>query len=405
MLSDLLPSEKQLSLINDIGKDLSDKDGSRRQFVAEVAQFIRAKNLRPISSYKWTRLWKDGGGLDLRDRVAVFDFISTEYRARLRSRNDETSTNHASLIDETLAEYDAKQREQSPLHFLGTRVLQPEDARPFLGDYLGYRVSSRKGEIVRFSLSISLSGTNELTFRNIYDRDGVRWICSGGGLAQGPSLYLIGMATDQKNPSIHRGYRMLCLEIWRGTKILQGVVISRDKLGPIAARFVAIPVGSHDLDPPPGEYGDLMRDSRFSTNLSRRDWESANAIVELDKMFLSKYDYNDLEEIIGDQTLDAIQSSDLDAGDYNVWNFIANTTSTTLHGYLNRRGIDVAHDESELDEFDALVERLVERMQRTGASVRDMVHQSLKDLVDRSEPEAATGLGDANSSVSPPKTR
>ena len=118
----------------------------------------------------------------------------------------------------------------------------------FINEFIGYRRSSRRGDVVRFYFKIYRQNRKRQPFvryKNRYSRGNRYWTVKGGGVyTQEDTLYLFGHARD-KNDRRSRGYRVQALKQLGTTNMLCGPVISMDSKGPIAARIILIPVNEH----------------------------------------------------------------------------------------------------------------------------------------------------------------
>ena len=125
----------------------------------------------------------------------------------------------------------------------------------FLKYFIGYRMSSVNGDIVRFAFRISKQGRRSskigpfVSYRNYYQRSFSSWKVDGHGVYnKNRTLYLFGHARNLKTDE-SLGYRMQALQRIADSNLIAGPLISMDPTGPLAARILLVPVEDHKLSP------------------------------------------------------------------------------------------------------------------------------------------------------------
>jgi hypothetical protein len=160
------------------------------------------------------------------------------------------------LIGETVAfgtNTDPLERRLASLNDLfSVRASQISEQQEVAGEYFGYRRSTTRGTIIRFSISIQHLGKGLYAFENHFRSRQDDWIVNGTGFFKEGNLYLVGNAAS-KSGVVGRGLRCFALRPDPGREgVISGLVLTTEaSKRPIAARVLLIPVQyHHDLKNP-----------------------------------------------------------------------------------------------------------------------------------------------------------
>jgi hypothetical protein len=146
-------------------------------------------------------------------------------------------------------------------HILPTQMDKREEIEGIEGDYFGYRRSTSRGAIIRFSLSIRHRGGGIFTFENHFRSTMLDWKVYGAGFFRAGNLYLVGNATSDDGKG--RGLRCFAIRPEADQELISGIVITTEANSqPIAARILLIPVRNHKYP---------QDDARKATPLNLKD--------------------------------------------------------------------------------------------------------------------------------------
>jgi hypothetical protein len=128
----------------------------------------------------------------------------------------------------------------------GVRPSQINETQNIEGDYFGYRRSTTRGTVIRFSLSIRDRGGGIYHFENHFRSRLEDWIVTGTGFFKDGNLYLVGNASSEEG-SLGRGLRCFALRPEARTReLISGVVLTTESSNrPIGARILLVPVRNH----------------------------------------------------------------------------------------------------------------------------------------------------------------
>lgn len=114
------------------------------------------------------------------------------------------------------------------------------------GEYFGYRRSTTRGTIIRFSLEIRHLGKGLYQFQNQFRDSQNEWVVDGVGFFSKANLYLVGHASS-KNGKVGRGLRCFAIRPDPNQlNVVSGVLLTTEASDrPIVARIVLIPVKHH----------------------------------------------------------------------------------------------------------------------------------------------------------------
>jgi hypothetical protein len=213
-----------------------------------------AKNLDSIISRMFGSVSNSTRQLHLQNKhLAYFiDIILPAYFKTNKNKYDQESEPLRHLIRFISEDYeDSKIFERSLRQFFHLNDRSIIGEKTILHErYFGYRRSTTKGEIIRFSLEIrNMPDSFLLQYINYYFRNTTMWKINGFGLTVGNVRYLIGHAKPEGvNSKISLGMRSMALRKGDGklANCLHGVVLSLDGDDkPIAANVVLVPQRLH----------------------------------------------------------------------------------------------------------------------------------------------------------------
>lgn len=357
MLHQSLLTEAEYSLLEEICKIFLEEENVaiRINMWSEFNAFFESHKRTKLQSHEKLRLLRNVRKYKYSRVVEFYDFLVNDFR---RSLADKTGEVNQSLLTRVIALREAGLRRPLPhnpfLPFLSSSSMLtldgPEDW--FAGDYLGYRVSSRHGEVLRFALSIYKEpGAGVVQFKNYYERD-ERNVCNEGiGFQLGRYLYLVGEAVDANDASHSLGFRMIALRRWRpSSNLMNGLVISQDRTGIIAAKVVLAPIKAHSFDE-----NSIYSSIAFEEEDGRLDWEDCKKIVIRDRNIYLQDSYEKLQKQYLDQFYGAIESGSNDDYKLGLWHFISNLTNTVLLGRVD--GANNIKNKINSDEYDGTFDR------------------------------------------------
>jgi hypothetical protein len=162
-----------------------------------------------------------------------------------------------------------------------TQIDEQQDVE---GEYFGYRRSTTRGTVIRFSLKIVHIGSGIYEFHNYFFSRQDDWKVTGTGLFKEGNLYLVGNAASHKG-TLGRGLRCFALRPEGGRQgMISGIVLTTEAgKRPIAARIFLVPVRRHKhplvTSAKPLRLDDILEDEQ-----SRRYWITDDVdIEELDR--------------------------------------------------------------------------------------------------------------------------
>ena len=128
-----------------------------------------------------------------------------------------------------------------------------EDIQPFIHQYIGYRLSSTRGKLIRFQLSINrLGGISHkfVSFQNFFSWETESWTTSGVGFSVGKILNLFGHARSSSSNNAGEGMGMRFFSLMRSTYaqgclIGQLISVHHRAHTPIGAKIILIPAIYH----------------------------------------------------------------------------------------------------------------------------------------------------------------
>ena len=386
MLSRHLLEPEEFALLQTIC-DLIDEepDGADLAF-RHFRAFLKRNNLPDFHPWERKRLLTRISNFKYPVAVRFYDFIVSEYRGVLWARSDAGAMEQLRCIDQLLALRPYAAGEPRSIVRFDPASLSPPnavlDTSAFEDHFLGYRISSRKGEIVRFGAALwRRSEDSALDYWNAYDRGGVRAVTRGAGWPHPRGVYATGVVSAGTSANPSGVMRFSALERWRESSIITGVEIADDQIGAIAARIVLLPLRLHDFHHP--RYARLnIAESLEGPPRPEDRIRILEAILDADQAMIQAGDYQDFQALIMEQTADAIESGRPDDGSVGLWHFINNLTNTTLHGYYRDASID---DGLILDEFDAdfqsNLNKLNIRIQQQQLKPKDLIFRAVRDLI------------------------
>lgn len=259
----------------------------------------------------------DVTGSATRSVAFLYDFVTTTFRDFLQNEyaplpghvQQEMDRNEILSIIERLVKIRQEEMKNvpNPLASLisNSFIRESGEGMPdsVFDTYVGYRRSTEKGDIVRFVLRIERAGPRRtIRFDNRYKRNGDEWHVEGVGYVVQGTLHLIGHCTNHHDVS--RGLRMMALNRHPKSKNLHGMLISRDRKEPIAARVFLVPAEEH----------------RFKTDKANFD-ALADYVLDRDP-------HETYEQLIEQITRELPES--LDSGYSDMFRYICNNNFTTL---------------------------------------------------------------------------
>ncbi|MEL7099993.1 MAG: hypothetical protein AAGM84_14300 [Pseudomonadota bacterium] len=209
---------------------------------------------------------------DSRPVSYIYDFVTTHFKTYLETQfqvrqgsSDEEGQQR--LLGLIQAMIDTRQQEMrgvpNPIAALisNTNVLNEGDGIPnsWLRNYIGYRRSSERGDIVRFVINLSSVGLRRtIQFKNEYLRNKEHWYVDGMGYAVQGTLYLIGHCTNRNDVS--RGLRLMALRKHQREDLIYGQLVSMDRQDPICARILLVPATDHKIAADKSKFEDLVNE-------------------------------------------------------------------------------------------------------------------------------------------------
>lgn len=347
----------------------------QRHDLPDFHPWERKRLLTRISSFKYASV------------VRFYDFIISEYRGVLWARSDDSASEQLYCIDQLLElRPSAGSQSRSVVRFDPASLLPPNavlDTAAFENHFLGYRISSRKGEIVRFGAALwRRSEDGPLDYWNAHDRGGERWVTRGAGWPHPRGVYATGVVSARSSANRSGVMRFSALERWRQSPIITGVEIADDQIGAIAARVVLIPVNAHDFHQERYQRLNILR--AWADHPEPEDRiRIMESILDADQALIQEDEYDSFQSVIMQQTAEAIESGRRDDGFVGLWHFINNLTNTTLHGYYRNARFD---DGLILDEFDAdfqenLNQFNIRVQQQEPDKPKDLIFKAVRDLI------------------------
>ena len=167
------------------------------------------------------------------------------------------------LIRQTAFAIDADplQRKVAALQELfGVQPAHIFEQQNVVGKYFGYRRSTTRGSIIRFSLEIENLGKGIYSFENHFRSNQDDWVVTGTGFFREGNLYLVGNAAS-KDGEIGRGLRCFAIRPDTGREdFMSGLVLTTEaSKRPVAARILLIPVECHSNAERPDSILDLQQ--------------------------------------------------------------------------------------------------------------------------------------------------
>lgn len=169
------------------------------------------------------------------------EFYSDDKRAKLE-------TIIAQWRENSVDDNPAGSKRSQLISLLGMDENSISSPKDIAGEYFGYRRSSTRGHIIRFSVKIEASENGLYTFQNRFRRNDNFWVVSGTGFAKDENIYLIGNSKfENTGPggSLRRGIRCFALRTATDGCLYGIVLTTQDADKPIAARIVLIPMDQH----------------------------------------------------------------------------------------------------------------------------------------------------------------
>ena len=402
MLSSTFLSDEDESDLKYCLENIFRSKREKTAFWEKFGLFLERNNVDLIEKTKRSRLLERWDQVSYKDRVYLYDYLIIYYLPELSAFA--TSSGFDVKLLETIKRLEVmKSRRVASVTFPLSSLLGKGETnkieKPYsaLQDvYLGYRISSEKGEIVRFGFSLSIDEyTHKVTYHNTYQRDALRVTSQGEGAVIKTTLYLSGDAWQSDHPEIGRGVRFFALEYWRDTKLLTGVLISRDKSGPIASRILLIPFDQHAFEIQseskegknlPKEYEALADLKIDKSNPSSKDNQDLlKKVVELDRANYEKYGigYKHLKNWYFDQTVSAIKSNSKDDAQFSLYLFLSNLTGTTLKAYVSGFESLLAQPKmwNETDNTNLVIIEFLKECRRLGHDPQDELRDALVEHI------------------------
>ncbi len=244
--------------------------------------------------------------------LALYGFITTEFLSSISELTDDQSKEIAddvrSLMNKRSLRLLSDGVDNAFMHETPDGV---KEQRGIEGAYFGYRHSSTARRIIRFSLRIwREDGENQLKFKNVYNTQGKCWETKGRGYISNNVTYLHGSAFNQKNSQEKRGQRFFALTRNEKNACLQGVVISQDHFGPIAAKVLIVRCTDHEFEkttgPEPSDVINRNIDQVIDNYkiIGRKLKNAIDNIIENEKISQEKHNEIDsfLSGILGNDT-------------------------------------------------------------------------------------------------------
>jgi len=162
----------------------------------------------------------------------------------------------------------------------------------YYGEYIGYRRSANKNDIVRFTFDIKKTDNEMMVdYENEYMRVDLRWNAIGFGISVNNTLYLIGHACGKETKQ-SLGLRFMAMKQIGTTDILTALLISMDNdMKIIAARIVLVPRQKHKFDE---RYQNLDEDS-FVSEIVKGTLDQERLLDEIPSHLGDLFEGNDAE--------------------------------------------------------------------------------------------------------------
>jgi hypothetical protein len=203
--------------------------------------------------------------------------------------SEENPRRLATLFLSALIGEDAPDRDIDPVtrkkdalsDLFGVEPSQINETQHIDGDYFGYRRSTTRGAIIRFSLSIHHLGSGVYEFENHFRSRQENWIVIGTGFFKDGNLYLVGNASSQEG-KIGRGLRCFALRPEPNRELISGVVLTTESLRrPIGARILLVPTRAHiNYRPEATDRGPPVLAKVLADQDAKRFWITDNVDVE-----------------------------------------------------------------------------------------------------------------------------
>lgn len=281
-LSDYTLTERQIEKIDLLMKLIDKHEYLKEELRTAFREHISGLNGEvDMSPLDMSRLMKNPASRKYQRIVLLVDFLFNSF---LPFGLEEK---HVPFTDKYNDVYAAYQEIKDDMGTLFTRSVDPFESvfggagvagqrvpKKFFKQYIGYRRSSKKGEVVRFHLQINRSKEDDkVIFSNEYFRMHSHWKVDGVGLYWSQILYLFGFAKHHYTEE-SLGYRFFALQQLQGSDVLTGPIVSMDNAGPISARVVLVPLERHNLNFEQSQLSksdliDYMINPSSSTNVSK----------------------------------------------------------------------------------------------------------------------------------------